>query len=186
MALCSGSRNASGTTRNQCPTSNQSVARQVGLVLSYILTPSSISLTMTRFDSSKIDCSLVFQVNGVPGLRRRRKGSILWAMLKAYETWLTRPNHERMSVMFLRVGKSRMAWRYFQQGWTLSRVMSNPANSTLSAANTNLETLKVMPFFPQTSRYSTACQKLSSMESDHSRASSTHFVLLGMWATMSS
>ena len=70
---------------------------------------------------------------------------------KAYDTWLIRPNLERMSVMLLGVGKWRMASRYFLHGRTLSPVISNPANSTVSAAKTNLVGFSVMPCLPQMS-----------------------------------
>ena len=36
-------------------------------------------------------------------------------------------------MMFVGVGKSRMASRYFLHGWTLVEVISKPANSTVSA-----------------------------------------------------
>ena len=101
--------------------------------------------------------------------------------------WLTSPNQERISVTFWGVGKSWMACRNFLHGWTSVRVISKPANSTSSAAKTNLGGgLRIIPFFPQMSSQLIACQKLSSMVSDHKRASSTHLVLLGISATISS
>jgi hypothetical protein len=38
----------------------------------------------------------------------------------------------KTSVIFLGVGKSRIARKYFMQGWTVLDVISNPANSTTS------------------------------------------------------
>ena len=56
---------------------------------------------------------------------------------KAYNTGFMSPNQERTSVMFVSVGKSRIASRYFLHGRTLVEVISKPANSTVSAPNTN-------------------------------------------------
>ena len=50
-----------------------------------------------------------------------------------------------MSVMFVGLGKLRMALRYFLHGRTLSGVISKPANSTVSAPNTNFSGLRVIP-----------------------------------------
>ena len=103
------------------PVLDQSVARQVGLDLSNMRTPSSISLMIANFDSSNSWLSLSFQMNGVPGLSDSRNGSIRSVAAKAYDTWLIRPNQERMSVMLLGVGKWRIASRYFLHhgGWLL-------------------------------------------------------------------
>ena len=46
------------------------------------------------------------------------------------------PNQERMSVRLAGVGKLRMALRNFRHGHTLSGVISNPANSAVSALST--------------------------------------------------
>ena len=79
-----------------------------------------------------------------------------------------------------------MARRYLGLGRTLLLVISNPANSTVSAAKTNLSGLRVMPLLPQVSSHSVAWWKLVSIECDHRRVSSIHFTLSGMWATTSS
>ena len=63
----------------------------------------------------------------------------------AYETWLTRPNQERTSVMLLGFGKFWIASRYFLQGRTLLFVISNPANSTVSSPNLNFAGLRIIP-----------------------------------------
>ena len=95
-------------------------------------TPCSISFTITAFDSRKASSRRLSHLKGVPGFSRSRNGSIISVMLKAYETWFIRPNHERTSVMFLGVGKSTIAFKYFGHGRTLSGVISKPANSTQS------------------------------------------------------
>ena len=114
------------------PVLDQSVARQVGLVLSNILTPCSISLTMIPLDSSKSWVFVSSHSNDVPGLRRDLKGSIQSVMLNAYDTWLTSPNQERISVMLRGTGNSMMALRNRLHGCTLSDVIWKPANSTMS------------------------------------------------------
>ena len=141
------------------PCFDQSVARQVGLNLSKMRTPSSISLMMTSLDSLdslNILSRVSSQWNGVPGFNSSRNGNIRSAVAKAYEIWLTRPNQERMSVMLAGVGKLRMASRYFLQGRTLLGVISKPVNSTVSAPKTNLSGLRVIPWWPQRSSQVTA------------------------------
>ena len=63
-------------------------------------------------------------------------------------------------MMFVGVGKLRIASRYFLQGQTLVEVISKPVNSTVSAPNTNLSGLRMMPLWPQLSSHSTAWKKL--------------------------
>lgn len=63
---------------------------------------------------------------------------------KAYETWLTWPHQNLASVMFVRVGKSQMASRYFLQGRALWEVISKSAKSTVSALKMNLPELRMM------------------------------------------
>ena len=91
---------------------------------------------------------------GVDGLSSDRNGSITSVMLNAYATWLIRPNHDRTSVKELGVGKSVIAFVYFLHGRTVSLVISNPANSTVSIANLNLLGLSVMPCRLQRSSHS--------------------------------
>ena len=91
-----------------------------------------------------------------------------------------------MSVRLAGVGKLRMASRNFRHGNTLSGVISNPANSTVSAPSTNLSRLRMMPWRLQRSSQSTAWMKRSLRLSDQSRVSSTHLVLFGTWETISS
>ena len=52
---------------------------------------------MVVFDCSNACWSFSFQRKKLLGLRSSRKGSIVSAMLNAYDTWLTKPNHDRMS-----------------------------------------------------------------------------------------
>ena len=85
-----------------------------------------------------------------------------------------------MSVMPEGVGKSAIACKYFLQGRTSVCVIMNPANSTTSWAKRNLSGLSIMPFLAQISSHSVAWWKASSIELDHSRASSMHLVF---WAT---
>ena len=138
------------------PCFDQSVARQVGLNLSKMRTPSSISRMMTSLDSLNILSRVSSQWNGVPGFSSSQNGNIRSAVAKAYETWLTRPNQERMSVVLPGVGKLWMASKYFLQGRTLLGVISKPVNSTVSAPKTNLSGLRVMPWWPQRSSQVTA------------------------------
>ena len=56
---------------------------------------------------------------------------------RRYETWLINPNHDRTSCILRGVGKSSIASKYLLHGFTLSRVMSKPANVTQSSANLN-------------------------------------------------
>ena len=58
-------------SQNPIPLFDQSVARQVGLDLSNMWTPFSISLTITALDSSKSWLSVSSQWSGVPGLSNR-------------------------------------------------------------------------------------------------------------------
>ena len=127
------------------PVLDQSVARQVGLDLSKIHTPSSISSMITDCDSSNSSLSSLSHLKGVPGLGDWRKGSMRSVAVKAYDTWFMSPNQERTSVMFVGVGESRIASRYFLHGWTLVEVILKLANSIVSAPNTNLSGLKMMP-----------------------------------------
>ena len=147
-------------SQNPVPLFDQSVARQVGLDLSKMRTPSSISLMITDLDSLKSWLSSAVHWKGVPGWRSWQNGSMPSVAAKAYETWLISPNYEQTSVMLAGVGKSRMALRYFLHGRTLLGVISNPANSTLSALNTNLSGLRIIPLCLQRSSQSTAWKKL--------------------------
>ena len=156
------------------------------LDLSKIRTPSSISLTITRFDSASSSSRFSFQWKGVPGLRKSRKGSIRSVILKAYETWLMSPNQDRMSVMFLGCGKSIIALRNFLHGLTLSAVISKSANSTVSCPKMNFSGLRVMPFLPHISSQLHAWKKLSSRLFDQRSVSSMHLVLFGTSAQISS
>ena len=89
-------------------------------------------------------------------------------------------------VTFLGVGKSFIDCNNFEHGLTDVSDISNLANSTVSLPNTNLSGFCVMPLRPKVSSLCTVCQKAWSMLSAHSRVSSTHLVLLGMWAVISS
>ena len=168
------------------PFLDQSVAKQVGLDLSKMRTPSSISLMITDLDSSKSWLSSSVHLNGVPGWSNWQNGSIRSSAAKAYETWLMSPNQERTSVLLAGFGKSRIASRYFLHGRTLLVVISNPANSTVSAPNSNLSGLSIIPLCPQRSNQSTAWKKLLLRSSAQRRVSLMHFVLSGTWETISS
>ena len=114
-----------------------------------------------------------------------RNCGILSAEAKAYDTWFMRPNQDCMSVMFLGAGKSRIASRYFVHGLTLLRVISKPANSTMSWPNMNFPGWSVMPFLPQISSYSTAWLKLCSKLTAQSSVSSMHLVFCSGCPTQS-
>ena len=129
---------------------------------------------MVSFDFSNACCSVSSQWNMLLGLSSCRKGSIMSAMLNAYDTWFTKPNHDLTSVRFCGVGKSAMALMYFLHGRTVSLVILKPANSTSSLANLNLSGFRVIPCPPQVSNQLDAWKKLSSIVSDHRRVSSMH------------
>ena len=76
------------------PVLDQLVARHVGLDLSKMRTPSSISLMIIDLDSSNSRCSSSFHKNWVPGFSDSRNGSMRSVAAKAYDTWLIRPNQE--------------------------------------------------------------------------------------------
>ena len=167
-------------SQNPMPVLDQFVARQVGLDLSKMRTPSSISSIITDFDSSNSSLSSLSYLKGVPCLSDWMKGSMRSVVAKAYDTWFMSPNQEHTSVMFVGVGKLRIASRYFLQGQTLVEVISKPVNSTVSAPNTNLSGLRMMPLWPQLSSHSTAWKKLLVRLSAQRSVSSMHLVLLGI------
>ena len=78
-----------------------SVARQVGLDFSKILTPSWILEQISFFEASNAP---VFQVNGAGGFSKALNGDMTDVMENAYATWLTRLNQAHMSVMPCGVG----------------------------------------------------------------------------------
>ena len=112
-------------------------------------TSSSISSIITEFDFSNSSLSSLSHLKGVPGLNDWQKGSMCSVAAKAYDTWFMSPNQERTSVMFVGVGKSRIVSRYFRHGRTLVEAILKPPNSTVSAPNTNLSGLRMMPLWPQ-------------------------------------
>ena len=80
------------------PVLDQSVTRQVGLDLSKMHTPSSISSIITDLDSSNSSLSSLSHLKGVLGSSDWRKGSMCSVAGKAYDTWFMSPNTERKSV----------------------------------------------------------------------------------------
>ena len=96
------------------PSLDQSVAK--------IFTLLAISVVITVLDSSNNWSSLLSQRNGKVGLSKSLNGSIHSAMLKAYDTWLSRPNQDLTSVIFLGAGNSVIALRYLLQGHGLSQI----------------------------------------------------------------
>ena len=105
------------------PVLDQSVAWQVGLDLSKMRTPSSISSIITDLDSSNSSLSSLSHLKGVPGLSNWRRGSMSSVAAKAYNTWFMSPNQERTSVMFVGVGEVAynikrvfLAWSYIGGG----------------------------------------------------------------------
>ena len=83
------------------------------------------------FDYTNIDWSCSLHLKAVAGSSRWQNGNICCAMVKAQDTWFTRPVQEHTYV-FLGARKSRMACRCFGDGQTLSRIISKLENSTLS------------------------------------------------------
>ena len=118
---------------------------------------------MVSLDFSNACCSVSSQWNLLLGLSSSRKGSIVSAILNAYDTWFTKPNQDLTSVRLCGVGKLEMALMYFLHGHTVSLVISKPANSTSSLANLNFSGLRVIPCLPQMSNQLAAWKKLSSM-----------------------
>ena len=163
---------------------DQLVARQVGLDLSKMCTPSPISLMITDLDSSKSWWSSSVHLKGVPSWRSWQNGSMCLVTAKTYKTWLISPNHEWTSMMLAAVGKMWIALKYFLHGRTLLGVISNPANLTGSAPNTNMSGLRIIPLHPQRSSQSTSGKKFLLNSSAQRRVSSVHFVLSGMWETI--
>ena len=123
---------------------------------------------------------------GVEGLSKCRNGDMAVVIEKAYDTWLTRPNHALTSVMLFGVGKSLTAAVNLLAGRTSVGVIVNPANSTSSSAKWNLRGFRVMPSVAHICSHSAAWWNAPVMSVDHSNASSMHFVLLPMWATRAS
>ena len=99
---------------------------------------------------------------------------------KAYDTWFMSPNQEHQSVVFAGVGKSRFVSRHFLHSRTLMEVISKPVNSKVSAPNTNLSGLRMMPLWPQMLSHSTTWKKLSVRLSAQRSVLSMHLVLLGI------
>ena len=127
------------------PVLDQSVARQVGLDFTKMCTPSLISSIITGLDSSDSSLSSLSHLKGVPGLSDCQKGSMRSVTAEAYDTWFMSPNQEHTSVMFVGVWKSHIASRYLLHGRMLVQVISKLANSAVSASNTNLSGLRMMP-----------------------------------------
>ena len=136
--------------RNQkpIPVFDHSVARHVVCDLSNILTPFSISLTMLFFDVLNASLRSSVHANFDSGRRSALNGSIFLVLLRVYDAWFTRPNHDRMSVMFLGIGKFMIDRRNLIHGRTSVLVMLKPANSISSAAKTNLDGFNTMPLLP--------------------------------------
>ena len=130
---------------------------------------------MVSFNFCNACCSMSSQWNMLLGLSSSRKGSIVSAMLNAYDTWFTKLNQGLTSVRLCGVGKSAMTLMYFLHGRTVSSVISKPANSTLSLANLNFSGFRVIPCLSQVSNQLDAWKKLSSIVSDHRRVSSMQF-----------
>ena len=106
-------------SQNPRPVLDQSLARQVGLDFSKMHTLSSIIITY--FDFSNSSLSSLSHLKGVPGLSDWRKGSMRSVAAKAYDTCFMNPNQERILVMFVGVGKSHIASRYFLHSPTKTR-----------------------------------------------------------------
>ena len=116
-------------------------------------TPCSV---ITDLDSSNSLLSSLSHLNGVPGFSDWRNGSMCSVAVKAHTTWFISPNQGCTSVMFAGVWKSQIAPRYFLHAQTLVEAILKLTNSTVSAPNTNLAGLKMMPLWPEMSSHSTA------------------------------
>ena len=121
---------------NPIPIFDQSVVRDAEREGSKVRTPSLTKRIISSLDFLKISSMVESQRNLCDLLdRNSRKGAIIRLRANAYATWLTIPNHDRMSVMFVGVGKSLIAARVLPVGLKPVDVTSNPANSTVLIAN---------------------------------------------------
>ena len=95
------------------PSLDQSVVRHVCLPLSNMVTPCSISLMIVSLESWKSASRVFFHSNGRSVFCSWRRGFTLSVMLKVYDTWFIKPNHDPMLVLLLGEWNSAMAWVYF-------------------------------------------------------------------------
>ena len=82
---------------------------QVGLFLSNISTPLVISEMIISFDLRNAVFNSSVHSNLLRGLSSFLKGHMILAVVQEYETWLTRPYHDLMSVIVFGVGNSLIA-----------------------------------------------------------------------------
>ena len=82
----------------------QSGARQVTLLMSTVVTPFLTKLTMICLDCWNTFSRLSFETKCVFFLTRSRNGSIMGLNEYAHATWLTSPNQDLASVIFLGSG----------------------------------------------------------------------------------
>ena len=75
-----------------------------------------------------------------------RNGSIIGLNEYAHATWLTSPNQDLASVMFLGLGKPEIAFSKLLEGVTPVGVIWRPPNWTTSWQNWNLSLLMTIPF----------------------------------------
>ena len=136
---------------------------------------------MVSFDCLNACCSVSSQWNLLLGLSSSRKGSIVLAMLNAYNTWFTKPNQDLTSVRLCGVGKSEMA----MMAWSHS-VIGDFEVCKFNFVLNKSELLWIGPCLPQVSSQFNAWKKLSFIVSDHRRVSSMHLVLFGMDEVISS
>ena len=106
----------------------QSGARQVTLLMLKVVTPFLTKLTMICLDCWNAFSRLSFQTKCVFFLTRSRNGSIMGLNEYAHATWLTSPNQDLASVIFLGVGKLDIAFNRLSQGVTPEDVIWRSPN----------------------------------------------------------
>ena len=98
--------------RKPMPSLLQSGARPVTLLMSEMVTPILTKLIMICLDCWNAFSRLSFQTKCVFFLTRSRNGSIMGLNEYAHATWLTSPNQDLASVIFLGVGKLDIAFNW--------------------------------------------------------------------------
>ena len=128
-------------SRKPIPSLLQSGAKQVVLFISKVVTPFFTSPTITCLDCWNAFSRPSFQTKLEFFFTSCRNGSIIGLNEYAHATWLTSPNQDLASVMFLGLGKLEIAFSKLLEGVTPVGVIWRPPNWTTSWQNWNLSLL---------------------------------------------